>query len=107
MPTLDLMYATWLAKWKPFLWPFGQKKNLDKKKILDNKKILAMERSHQEIYHTRRLVEPPGPDFKTALPSQYLLLFWLSLTNTESETSRLVYTYEENVVHSFPLGYTL
>ena len=46
-----------------------------------------MERSHQKIYHTRRLVEPPGPDFKTALPSQYLLLFWSSLANTESEAN--------------------
>ena len=57
------------------------KKDLDNKKILDNKNILAMKRLHQEIYHTS-LMESPGPDFKTALPSQYLLLFWLSLTNT-------------------------
>ena len=29
------------------------------------------------------------------LPSQYLLLFWLRLTNTESETSRLVYEFAQ------------
>ena len=47
-----------------------------------------MKRSHQEIYSTRRLMESPGPDFKKALlPSQYLLLFWSSLTNTESEAN--------------------